>query len=170
MFALAIGTWFAPSELPNIGSTLPLRSYHASVLHKCPFCSGVVCPSTWSSITGTIQAQIVAPTTQKCAIDVGEDGEVIAFLQRCPTVEKRVLSLQLLERELRRVLFGENLPHFAMLAIRALGPLKGFERSFYRAQRAKPALCFEFLAYRRRRFRAPWLPRLWRKLLRAFYI
>ena len=88
MFALAIGAWFAPSELPNIGSTLPFRSYHASVLHKCPFCSGVVCPSTWSTIAGTIQAQIVAPTTQKCAINVGEDGEVIAFLRRCPTVEK----------------------------------------------------------------------------------
>jgi hypothetical protein len=89
MFALAIGAWFAPSELPNIGSTLPLRSYHASVLHKCPFCSGVVCPSTWSTIAGTIQAQIVAPTTQKCAINVGEDGDVIAFLQRCPNCGER---------------------------------------------------------------------------------
>ena len=28
---------------------------------------------------------------------------------------------------------------------------------FYRAQRARPALCFEFLTCRRRRFRAPWL-------------
>jgi hypothetical protein len=62
-------------------------------------------------------------------------------------------------RELRRVLFDENLPHFATLAIRAaLGLVKGFQRSFFRAQRAKSALCFEFLACRRRRFRALWLP------------
>jgi len=61
--------------------------------------------------------------------------------------------------ELHRVLFGENLPHFAMLAIRAaLGLVKDLQRSFYWAQRANPALCFEFLACRRRRFRVPWLP------------
>jgi hypothetical protein len=38
MFAFPIGAWFPPSELPNIGSPLPLRSYHASVLHGVPFC------------------------------------------------------------------------------------------------------------------------------------
>jgi hypothetical protein len=68
--------------------TLPLRSYHASVLHKFPFCSGVVRPSTWSTIAGTIQAQIVAPTTQKCATNVGEDGEIIASCGDVLTVEK----------------------------------------------------------------------------------
>jgi hypothetical protein len=53
MFALAISAWFAPSELPNIGSTLPLRSYHASVLHGFPFRSEDYLPLELP-LTGTI--------------------------------------------------------------------------------------------------------------------
>ena len=42
-------------------------------------------------------------------------------------------------RELRRVLFGENLPHFATLAIRAaLGLVKGFQRSFLQGSESQP--------------------------------
>ena len=42
-------------------------------------------------------------------------------------------------RELRRVLFGENLPHFATLAIRAaLGLVKGFQRSFLQCLGSQP--------------------------------
>jgi hypothetical protein len=89
MLSFAVRARFAPSELPNVWSSLPLRSNNASVLHKFPFCSGVIRPSTWSTIAGTIQAQIVAPTMQKCAINVGEDGEVFALLQRCPNCGER---------------------------------------------------------------------------------
>jgi|SRR5579862_4659580 len=89
MLSFAVRARFAPSELPNVWSSLPLRSNNASVLHKFPFCSGVIRPSIWSTIAGTIQAQIVAPTIQKCAINVGEDGEVIALLQRCPNCGER---------------------------------------------------------------------------------
>ena len=59
-------------------------------------------------------------------------------------MEKRVLSLQLLERELRRVLFGENLPHFATLAIRALGPLKGFQHLFTGLREPSPPFALNF--------------------------
>jgi len=42
-------------------------------------------------------------------------------------------------RELRRVLFAENLPHFAMLAIRAaLGLVKDFQRSFLQGSESQP--------------------------------
>jgi hypothetical protein len=42
-------------------------------------------------------------------------------------------------RELRRVLFGENLPHFAMLAIRAaLWLVKDFQRSFLQGSESQP--------------------------------
>jgi hypothetical protein len=50
-----------------------------------------------------------------------------------------LLSLQLLDANYVAFSFGENLPHFAMLAIRAaLGLVKDFQRSFLQGSESQP--------------------------------
>ena len=75
-------------------------------------------------------------------------------------------------RELHRVLFGENLPHFATLAIRtALGLVKGFQRSFFTGLREPgPPFALNFWRAGGGGFELRGSSLLWRKLLRAFYI
>src|ERR1700756_4135023 len=48
MISFPVCARFAPSEFPNIWSSSPPRSNHASVLHGYPLRLGMVCPQTQS--------------------------------------------------------------------------------------------------------------------------
>jgi hypothetical protein len=74
-------------------------------------------------------------------------------------------------RELRRVLFGENLPHFATLAIRAaLGLVNASNDLFTGLREPTPPFALNFWRAGGGGFELRGSRRLWRKLLRAFYI
>src|SRR5215831_2493176 len=81
MPSFAVRTWFAPSELPDIRASLPLRSNHASVLHGYPFVRAYL-------PTGTIQAQIVFQRGQEWLINGGEDVRGCCFAAEI-TIAKR---------------------------------------------------------------------------------
>src|SRR5215469_13992576 len=94
MLSFAVRAWFAPSELPNIRSSLPLRSNHASVLHGSPFRLWPPCPvfGFFIKVIKAQSRQIVFRRRQEQAINVGAYARGYCFAAEVRDANNRGLS------------------------------------------------------------------------------
>jgi hypothetical protein len=78
MSSSAVRARFAPSELPHIWSSLPLRSNHASVLHGSPFCPSRPARALGLSFRHN-PGTIVFRRRHEQAANAGDDARVYCF-------------------------------------------------------------------------------------------